>query len=293
MSLARKMNSARKAGTFVSLGALTLLASCIGPPITITATPLPTAIEGTSYSQILRADTSARWEVVAGSLPSGMRLSSDGVLSGTPAEAGSFAFTVRATQTSGLSSRTGEESFTLEVTPRLVLAVNLAIPQVGVVYSDAITASGGTPPYEFSSIGLTAGLELNATTGGITGTPVTPTNGVPVRFQVTDSGDPQQTDTVQITLEINPAPIVFVTTELPNGTVGSGYLETIEIDQGQGPFTFTVTAGVLPDGLELTRASGAISGTPTAAGTFTFTIEVVDSETPPNEISREFTITVE
>lgn len=283
----------RKTGFYASLAAVTLLASCIGPAITITAITLPTAIEGTSYTQILSADTAARWEVVDGALPSGMRLTGDGVLTGTPGEDGTFYFTVQATRTSGLSSRTGTQEFTLDVTPRLILTVDLEIPQVGVVYSDAVEAIGGTPPYSFSVVGLTAGLALNESTGAVTGTPVTATSGVTVQFEVTDSGDPAQTDTVQVALEINPAPIIFVTTELPNGSVGTGYLETVEIDQGQGPFTFTVTAGVLPNGLELTRSTGVISGTPEAAGSSTFTIEVEDSEVPPNITSQEFTITVE
>lgn len=274
--------------------ALALLTSCIGPPIVISVTTLDDAIEGRSYSQILQADTTATWQVSGGALPSGMRVSNDGVLSGTPTETGSFSFTVRATASNGLANRTGSQTYTLVVIPRLILTVNLAIPQVGVSYSDAVEAAGGTPPYVFSVVGLTAGLTLDEATGALTGTPLSPTSGINVQFTVTDSGGvSEQTDSQLIMLEINPAPIVFVTTSLPNGSVGTAYGETIEIDEGQGPFTFTVTAGVLPDGLSLDRSTGRISGTPSTTQTSTFTVQVVDSEEPPNEVSQEFTITVE
>jgi hypothetical protein len=290
------LNRMRKAGVLLgSLSALITFASCIGPPITITAVTLPVAIEGTSYSQILRADTAGSWSITGGALPSGLELTTDGVLNGTPREAGTFNFTVTISS-GGYQSRTGSESFTLEVTPELILAAALTIPQVGVTYSDAVIATGGTPPYTFSSIGLTAGLSLDSATGALSGIPLTPTAGVNVQFEVTDSGSPQQTDTVLVVLEINPAPIVFVTTALPNAQVGTAYDQVLDVDQGQGPFTFSVISGSLPTGspdLAINQSTGRITGTPDVAGTSTFTIQLTDSEVPPNIATQEFTLIVE
>jgi hypothetical protein len=63
---------------------------------------------------------------------------------------------------------------------------------------------------------------------------------------------------------------------LPNGTVGVAYSQTFTGSGGTGPYTFTVTLGTLPAGLTLT-AAGVLAGTPTAAGTTTFTVRGTDA----------------
>jgi hypothetical protein len=63
---------------------------------------------------------------------------------------------------------------------------------------------------------------------------------------------------------------------LPNGTVGVAYSQTITGSGGTAPYTFSVTAGVPPAGLTLTSA-GLLAGTPTRAGTTTFTIRGTDA----------------
>jgi hypothetical protein len=55
------------------------------------------------------------------------------------------------------------------------------------------------------------------------------------------------------------------------------YSETINAQGGTSPYTFAVTSGALPTGTTLNPSSGVISGTPTAASTFSFTITVTDS----------------
>ena len=62
---------------------------------------------------------------------------------------------------------------------------------------------------------------------------------------------------------------------LPNGTVGVAYSQTLTASGGVAPHTFTVTGGALPAGLTLS-AGGAISGTPTTANLFTFTVRATD-----------------
>jgi hypothetical protein len=64
---------------------------------------------------------------------------------------------------------------------------------------------------------------------------------------------------------------------LPNGTVGAAYSQTITASGGTAPYTFTVTSGTLPAGLVLTPA-GVLAGTPTTAGTFTFTVRGTDAQ---------------
>ena len=72
-----------------------------------------------------------------------------------------------------------------------------------------------------------------------------------------------------------PLTITFPSACCNAGTVGSSYLQNFFSSGGVGPFTWLVAAGQLPPGVVLT--GNHLSGSPTAAGTFTFTIKVTDS----------------
>jgi hypothetical protein len=87
--------------------------------------------------------------------------------------------------------------------------------------------------------------------------------------------------------------VQLVTTSLQNARVNVAYQQTIAISDGTWPYLFAVSAGLLPNDLRLNVDTGLISGTPRRAGTSTFTIRVTDDDTPPNEATREFTLTVE
>ena len=107
---------------------------------------------------------------------------------------------------------------------------------------------------------------------------------------VTSDG-PQQT----FTTLAPPAPggMTLATTALPAGTAGAAYTATLSATGGTTPYTWSVTAGSLPQGLRLNKASGVISGTPKRAGTARFTITVTDSATPVREsLSARFAITI-
>ena len=71
-------------------------------------------------------------------------------------------------------------------------------------------------------------------------------------------------------ITVNPA-------TLPNGTVGIAYNQIVSASGGTAPYTFSVSSGALPAGLVLNATTGAISGTPTTAATFNFTITAADS----------------
>lgn len=69
---------------------------------------------------------------------------------------------------------------------------------------------------------------------------------------------------------------VPVAVELKGGTVGLIYSETISVNGGTAPYVFALLSGALPTGTNLNTSTGVISGTPSAAATFTFTIKVTD-----------------
>ena len=73
-------------------------------------------------------------------------------------------------------------------------------------------------------------------------------------------------------------PVVIVNpATLPNGTVGTPYNQAVSATGGTAPHTFFVSSGALPTGLVLNATTGVISGTPTTAATFNFTITAADA----------------
>ena len=69
----------------------------------------------------------------------------------------------------------------------------------------------------------------------------------------------------------------ITTAALSDGTVTAAYSATLSASGGQSPYTWAITVGSLPLGLSLNSSTGAISGTPTTAGTSNFTVQVTDS----------------
>ncbi|GLZ42378.1 hypothetical protein Acsp05_60020 [Actinokineospora sp. NBRC 105648] len=63
----------------------------------------------------------------------------------------------------------------------------------------------------------------------------------------------------------------------PAGEVGVAYSRQLTVTNGTAPVTWSISAGALPDGLTLASATGLLSGTPTAAGSFSSTVRVVDA----------------
>jgi hypothetical protein len=84
-------------------------------------------------------------------------------------------------------------------------------------------------------------------------------------------------------ITVNPA-------TLPNGSVGSAYNQIVSGSGGTGPYTFAVSSGALPTGLVLNNVSGAITGVPTTAATFNFTITATDATGCAG--SRLYTVTI-
>lgn len=72
--------------------------------------------------------------------------------------------------------------------------------------------------------------------------------------------------------------IIITTTSLPIGVDGVAYSQTIQTSGGVAPLAFTITSGALPTGLSIGASSGVISGTPSAIGTYNFTVEVEDDD---------------
>ena len=87
-------------------------------------------------------------------------------------------------------------------------------------------------------------------------------------------------------------PLLITLGTLPGGTVGAPYNAILRASGGVAPYTWSIPLGTLPTGLTLNTSTGAVTGTPTTSGTFTFTGQVGDSSSPQALITRVLTITI-
>jgi len=153
-------------------------------------------------------------------------------------------------------------------------------------YSQQVVANGGVAPLFFTltSGSLPTGFHLD-TNGLISGRSTS--NGGTFNFTllVTDQGNPPLTASQSYTIIIAPAPLLsIVTTSLTNAAQGSPYNFPLAASGGVPPLTWAISAGALPPGVSLNTSTGQLSGTPTAQGTFSFTVTVTDSALlPPNQ----------
>jgi hypothetical protein len=266
--------------------------------VSISTASLANGLVGVAYSQTLNAaggQTPYTWSLISGALPSGLTLAaSTGVISGTPSATASNLLTFRVTDSSS-PAQTATAALTLTIVSLSpsITTFSLAPGQVGVAYSQTLTAAGGQTPYTWSLISgvLPSGLTLGSSTGVISGTPSATASNL-LTFRVTDSSTPAQTATASLALTITAAPTLSITTaSLPNGQVGVAYSQTVSATGGTGAYTWSATG--LPAGLSISVTTGVISGTPTATGTSTVSVTVMDSGSPQQTATKNLSLTVQ
>jgi len=242
----------------------------------ISTSSLPGSDIGSAYSQNLTATggiTPYTWSISSGSLPSGLSMNaSTGAITGIPTTAGTSTFTV---QVQDGNSATANKNLSIVVSAQLSISMSsLPGSDIGNAYSQNLTATGGMTPYTWSisSGSLSAGLSLNASTGAITGTPTTAGTST-FTVQVRDSNSATANKNLSIVVS---AQLSISTSSLPGGSVGYAYSQTLAATGGMTPYTWSISSGSLPSGLSMNASTGAITGTPTTAGTSTFTVQVQD-----------------
>ena len=278
--------------------------------LVVTTTALPGGTVGAAYSSVVIASGgSTPYSYSAGNLPGGLSINSGtGTITGTPAQnsVGTWSATVKVTDSTQPSSQSATASLSIKIsatptpptppTPLAVTTSSLPGGTVGSPYpSTALQASGGVSPYTWSlgSGTLPAGLNL-AAGGAISGTP-TVAGSYPLTFVVTDSSPTPQTAKAALTLTItgSQTPVLtLTTTTLADATLNTAYSATLTASGGVPPYTFSLAGGTsLPAGLTLS-STGAISGTPTKAGSTIFSVDVTDSSTPALSKTGSLSITV-
>ncbi|MFD4785421.1 putative Ig domain-containing protein [Rhodococcus qingshengii] len=248
----------------------------------------PAGVVGAPYSHTFATtgNPTPTVTVTTGTLPTGLTLSGVGVLTGTPTATGSFPFTVTAANGIGTPA-TLDITLTVTAAPAAPMFTDSAAVQldgvVGTELTREFTATGNPIP-TVSVVDpalLPAGMTF--TNGVLSGAPTTP--GIyPFTLKAVSTTAPDATLEVTVTVVAAPAAPAFVDAGpvTVNGIAGTALTHAFAVTGNPAP---TLTATGLPTGLTL-GDTGVLTGTPSVAGSFPFTI------TADNGVGTPATLTV-
>ncbi|BCJ42480.1 hypothetical protein GCM10010168_07780 [Actinoplanes ianthinogenes] len=201
-------------------------------------------------------------------LPTGMTVSSAGVVSGTPAVAGDYPVTATVTDA---AQRSSTVTFALTVKgPVVVTSPGAQNSVTGAAVDLTLAATGGSGVYTWSALGLPDGLSISAA-GVVSGTLTAPATWT-VTLTATDNGG--RSDKVTFDWNVS-APIVVTGPRTQTGIEKQAASATFAATGGGGTYTWSATG--LPGGLTIDAASGAISGTVTGSGVYQPVIRATDA----------------
>jgi Putative Ig domain/Bacterial Ig domain len=257
-------------------GTYTIVISC--QAITVNNPGVSTGTVNAAFSQTFTqtgANGGATFTLNSGTLPAGLTLASNGLLSGTPTQSGTFPITVLVTD--GNSCTGVSATYNLVIGCQAITVTNPANANgvAGSSFSELFTQTGGfgTTNFTLASGTLPAGLSL-AANGTLSGTP-TQTGSFPITVTATDSNNCTGTSSTY-TIVIACQTITVTNPGVTTGTVDTAFSQSFSQAGAIGTATFTVDSGTLPPGLTL-DASGNLSGMPSAPGTYNFVVKVTDS----------------
>lgn len=287
----------------------------INPPLSIATTSLPQATAGDAYNQTI--------SVIGGAMPyslfavtnfnagtTGLTMSDvlSNAAAGTiaidaiPLAAGTATFTVDVTDAQGTVAT---KDYTITVNPALAITPSLPQGTADTNYDQTLNVSGGGTPYASLTITGFSGGTTGLTAADITASPTagtftidgTPTAAGKVTFtaNVTDAIGAVLSKTYTVTIN----PPLAITANLPQGTADAVYQHAISVTGGSTPYTtFSVTGfsagttGLTAANVTVNTASGTVlvSGTPSAAGTLAFTVNVGDSA--GSTLAKTYSVTI-
>ena len=259
----------------------------------------PTGFVGQEYEVELESEEgsgcspSYDYFVLVGSLPPGLTMTRDGLISGTPTNAGFYRFWVHNHDIPYweggpgwcIRDDTSEREFSIYIDPVLAIENEAVKPAtIGQAYSETFTAkrlvtlnppTGSVAPAKWSVQGgaLPPGLTLSEQ-GALTGTPTAEGS---FHF-IVKAQDGSPTDVADYTLSVRQPVRVASPLGSARSEVGVRLEKAFTATGGSGAYTWALASGTLPTGVALDAARGTIAGTPQAAGAFAFSVTATDSE---------------
>ena len=280
------------------------------PPVVVSVavvtSTLPSGTVSQAYSAALQAGGGSGtygWSTVSGALPAGLTLNTTtGAIAGTPVAAGTSTFTIRAADLND-PANVADRTFQVAIAPappQPVLVTTTTIPgsTVSTAYTTTLQATGGAGTYVWSlaSTALPAGLSLNSS-GTLAGTP-SAAGTFTFTVRASDAADASNSAPQSLTMTIAaaavpvPVPVTITTRALPDAYAGREYGNVLEAYGGTAPYKWSIVAGMLPPGLALNASTGRIGGTPSQAGTWSFTVRMTDSASRAAGAKRTLSIRV-
>ena len=278
----------------VSLVALVVVPAALAIRFTDDSYNMPTGVVGQSYSKQFNGAGGCgpalpyQYSLINSALPPGLSMSSSGLISGVPSQAGSWSFWVDLSDQNPPSATwcrpaEAQRQFTIQVIPGgapapppLSIAQSSLSPTatiVGKPYSFQFSAQGGgTQTWSIQSGALPAGIQLSSS-GLLSGTP-TAAGDFTFKVQVSNG---MTAAARAYTLAVVPE-LQIATPTAPAGEVARPFRLQLAANGGKPQYTWSVAGGTtLPAGLILDPATGVLSGTPAAAGSFPLKLSVTDT----------------
>jgi hypothetical protein len=222
-----------------------------------------------------------QFRILSGTLPPGLSLAKNGLVSGTPTQAGEYSFWVELSDEDPPSAdwcvpKKAEREFKIKILAGLNIQQNSLSPKATFLnkpYSFQLTAEGGgTQTWSLLSGSLPPGINL-AANGLLAGTP-TVAGDYTFKVKVTDGN---RTDSETYTLAVVPE-LKITQPKSPGAEVGHPFTMTFKATGGRAPYTWSVAADTpLPSGFTLDPATGVISGIPGVVSSAVVKLSVTDA----------------
>jgi hypothetical protein len=230
-----------------------------------------------------------------GTMPPGLSISSNGLISGTPTQTGEYIFWIEMKDIPSWQGgvfwcsddNSTEKQFSITIVQGLQIVQRQSIltpGQLTVPYNLQFSATGGSPTWTVSSGALPAGLTLSSS-GLLSGTP-TATGDFSFKVKATDGS---RSDTQSYTLSV--VPKLQISVARAAAEVGIPFQLAAQATGGKPAYTWSLENGTtLPAGLTLDAATGAMAGTPTAPGRVTLKLGLTDSLGLKTTVDVAFTV---